>query len=135
MTWRVALQLLCCVLSLVSVSALLDLKRYIHYWNLQFLNNVIIIILWMVTRDDFGYSFYFKFHFKYFIDKLKWIGQQTMPMFPDPYIILLSNFFCFKHTLWRLFQKRVVCTKSDLKLSRTSTKYWLPSTSWFDFGV
>ena len=46
----------------VSVSALTWVIRYIYYWNLQFLNNVIInktkILLpqAMVTSEELGYS-------------------------------------------------------------------------------
>ena len=71
----------------VNASALTWFSRYIYYWNLQFLNNVII-------------------------NKTKVLLPQAHVTLADYYLVFES--FDFVRTWWRLFQKRVVCTKLDI---------------------
>ena len=70
-----------------SASALTLLIRYIYYWNLQFLNNIIIY-------------------------KTKVLLPQAYVTLADYYLAFQS--FDFDRTWWRLFQKRVVRTKFDI---------------------
>jgi hypothetical protein len=71
----------------VSASALTWYIRYIYYWKLQFLNNVII-------------------------NKTKVLLPQAHVTLADYYLAFQS--FDFVRTWWRLFQKRVVGTKFDI---------------------
>ena len=71
----------------VSASALTWYIRYIYYWKLQFLNNVII-------------------------NKTKVLLPQAHVTLADYYWAFQS--FDFVRTWWRLFQKRVVGTKFDI---------------------
>jgi hypothetical protein len=71
----------------VSASALTWFIRYIYYWKLQFLNNVII-------------------------NKTKVLLPQAYVTLADYYLAFQS--FDFVRTWWRLFQKRVVRTKFDI---------------------
>ena len=71
----------------VSASALTWFIRYIYYWNLQFLNNVII-------------------------NKTKVLLPQAYVTLADYYLAFQS--FDFVRTWWRLFQKRVVLTNFDI---------------------
>jgi hypothetical protein len=88
----------------VIASLLTRFIRYIHYWNIQFPNNAIIIKTNVflppayVTITEFGYSV-------------------CAPLFTWTQRFL--NYMAFPsldlaRTLWRLFQKRVVCTKLDI---------------------
>ena len=74
--------------------------RYIYYWNLQFLNNVIII-----TTDFFSLSG---------IDDISRIGlfcwNPWVLLVPKTLNYLTFQWFDFDGTWWRLFLKRVVCT-------------------------
>jgi hypothetical protein len=74
----------------VSVSALKWIVRYIYYWNLHFLNNIIII-------------------------KTNAILPQTILFAPRDFKwnYLPSYFFEFEHSSWWLFRKQVTCTKWD----------------------
>ena len=95
------------------VSALTWLIRFIYYWNLQFLINVIIIktkVLFHrahVTLADFGYP-------------------APPPPPPPPHTHTHTPLFCLlPQTIklfdlpifWWLFQKRVMCTNFDTYVS------------------
>jgi hypothetical protein len=71
----------------VSASALTWFIRYMYYWKLQYLNNVII-------------------------NKTKVLLPQAYVTLADYYLAFQS--FDFVRTWWRLFQKRVVHTKFDI---------------------
>ena len=71
----------------VSASALTWFIRYIYYWNLQFLNNVII-------------------------NKTKVLFPEVYVTLAE-YYLAFQSFDCVR-TWWRLFQKRVVRTNFDI---------------------
>ena len=96
---------------LISASALTWFIRCIHYWNLQFLNNVIInktkVLLHQaqVILVDVGYSVY----------TLWFYYSQNIKLFGFP-------IFRFERTWWKLFQKRVVRIKFDINVFITMTR-------------
>ena len=86
----------CSIRPVVSASALPRFIRYIYYWNLHFLNNVII-------------------------NKTKVLLPQAYVTLADYYLTFQS--FDFVRTRWGLLQKRVVCTKFDIYVFIIQTYY------------
>ena len=88
----------------VSVSALTRFIRCIYFWNLQFLNNLIIIKAKdplpqaYMTLSDFGCP---GWSLWYYCSQECW-----------DYLVYQS--FDFEHTWWRWIQRRVVCAKFDV---------------------
>ena len=89
------------ICQVVSASTLTWFIRYIYYWNLQFLNNIII-------------------------KKTKVLLPQAYVTLTDYYLAFQS--FYFERTWWRLFQKLVVRTKFDIYVFMIQTYIQRPLT-------
>ena len=90
--------------SVVGASALTWFIRYIYYWNLQFLNNVIINkteVLLPQIGDLIS---------RFCLSRL----DPLVLLLPITLNYLAFQSFDFQCTWWRLFQKRVMRTKFDI---------------------
>jgi hypothetical protein len=89
---------------LVSVSSLTSFIRYIYYWNLQFLNNEIIIktkVLFpqsRITFSDFGCAF---------LHSLVFLLSKSFGF---------SIYIVWRWTRWRFIQLNIVCTNWDVSV-------------------
>jgi hypothetical protein len=84
--------------SVVSASTLTMFIGYMYYWNLQFLNNVIINKTKVLLPDLSRF----------------WLSCLVPLVYPKTLNYLAFQYFDFECTWWRFFQKRVVRTKFDI---------------------
>ena len=106
------------VTPVVSPSAVTLFIRYIHYWNLQFLNNVIInktkvLLPWLILATLFR--------------AFGLIALKTLNY-------LAFHSFDVESTWWRLFQKLVVHIKFDIYFIITPSFSGIRSIQYLVFG-
>ena len=85
--------------------------RYIYFWKLQFLNNVIIIKSKVLLLRHRWLSCIAPKHFLYCSQTLPVLLPTLPVLLPNTFKLFDFQSFAFEPTWWTLFQNRVMCNK------------------------